>query len=117
MKAREKMRAFALFLEGNTLRSISKKVRVHRSTIERWSKSGKWVQMRKDAWNKKTSVITKKYLSRSTEFNSTIKDELSGILIAAVGQFQAYISREIPKKALQFSSSDLVRLVNLLADK
>ena len=51
MKAHLKDQAFALFIKHNSLRSIAKSLKVSRSTIERWSRSERWMEARPQTAN------------------------------------------------------------------
>ncbi|MCB9026763.1 MAG: helix-turn-helix domain-containing protein [Bdellovibrionaceae bacterium] len=110
MKAKEHDKAFALFLEGMSLRKIAKKICVSRSTVERWSSSERWVLQREIEYQKAHALIKKQYCQNYADKALLVSGQLYDTFQTVYADFKAHQHGVIKKRKFRHSQTQIFKM-------
>lgn len=98
MKTHLKDSAFALFIKGQSIRSIAKQLNLSKSTVERWSRRELWVDARDRIHHQLVEDSVSKTINSgsdklSTAINTLYDEILSDVSMLKIAREQGYASK------------------------
>lgn len=110
MKTEKKKRAFALILDGYSIRQVAKEVGVHRSTVERWSKQEDWQVAKVIRHDKLIQEMRAEMNNPVSKKLLTITASLFDTLEHAIAENRLFIQGKISKRNKKFNYSDICNI-------
>lgn len=107
-----KEKAFGMFLEGHSLRSIAKVIKVAKSTVERWSVKFEWYDQRSIVWHQRKQSALQDHISKSKHASLALSEFLFEQLMSEIGWYKAVESGSIPAKARRFKPRTFRQIVS-----
>lgn len=113
MKAEERRRASALFIEGMSIRKTAEAVGVSRSSVERWSREGRWYVRRVEARDEAIQKAKREFVALKVTRANLIADKLTTIFNAGFAEWIANREQNFKRKP-SVSLGSLIRLADTI---
>ncbi|MBK8202617.1 MAG: hypothetical protein IPK68_09990 [Bdellovibrionales bacterium] len=105
---------FADFVAGRSLAYIAKERGLCKRTLERYSSNQHWVIRRQRAWELAKENIVREVALRAKLNDNLVCDQILNLLRENVAQQRAYLSGEIPKRAVRGGLKQMIGLAKAL---
>lgn len=110
IRAETKTQAFALFLEGYSLRKVADLCGIARSTTMRWSTQEGWVKKRCEHHNAILDEIRKNQLGERVKRSQLICDKANDIFLDLYADYIAFRSGKIRRRKYNASLLQIVKM-------
>ena len=114
MSSTKRNACYADFLKGMSLRSIATKHELSSRTLERWSIAEHWVIRRNRVWDEEKLKIAQQHVTLKARSDVIASEAVYDLMKLAHADLSAYRAGLIPKKALKFTSRDLINFCKSL---